>query len=70
MRCRVDKDDGVRRHFRLVRFNEKLDRVVEVVCRFLDQYRLGRRLRMRLSVEQFLGGGRLEYDGCAEIWRR
>ena len=60
MSRRVDKDDGVRRHFRLVRFNKKLDRVVEVVCRFLDQYRLGRRLRMRLRVEQFFRSRRFE----------
>ena len=60
MSRRVDKDDGVRRHFRIVCLNEKLDGVVEVVRRFFDQYRLGRRLRMRLRVEQFFRSRRFE----------
>ena len=62
MRLRVDEDDGVRCHFRVVRLQVILDRLVEVFCGcFFDHDRLGRRLRMRL--------GKLErFEECS--WRR
>ena len=71
---RVDEDNGVRRHFRVLRFYEKLDRVVEVVRCLFDEHRLGRRLRMRLREwqrsEQLFRSRRFEEDGRAKVWRR
>ena len=50
MRLRVDEDDGVRRHFRVVRLQIILDCLVEVLCGcFFHHDHLGRRLRVRLG---------------------
>ena len=60
MRLRVDEDDGVRRHFRVVRLQIVLDGRVEVLCgRFFHHDHLGRQLRVRL--------GNLErLEGCSQ----
>ena len=63
----VDQNDGVRRYFRVVRLQEILDGVVEVLCgRFLHHDRLGRRLRVRLGnlerVEEYGNRRRLELE--------
>ena len=63
---RVDENNGVRRHFRVLCFDEKLDGLVEVVRCLFDEHRLGRRLRMRWrrmkGLEQLFGGRRFEED--------
>ena len=67
MRLRVDEDDGVRCHFRVVGLQVILDGGVEVLCgRFFYHDHLGRRLRMRLGNLERLEGRfqrrRLEFE--------
>ena len=46
----VHENDGVRRHFRIVRFDKVFDGLVEVFGgRLLHHDRLGRRIRVRLG---------------------